>query len=304
MNMKKWILASILTLFVLLLPLSGYAQQTPRLSSLKVSLWPEYDQPSMLVIYTLTLSQDTQLPANLTLRIPASAGAPHAVAVGPALGQVGDTPYTRQVLGEWAEISFMATMPAVQFEYYDPGLVKEGSARQFVYNWPGDYAVESMVMEVQTPLNATDMRLTPNLGGGVESNDGFVYYIAQIGSLNAGQTFQVSLDYQKESDILSAQLLPVQSSQPISDATSGRLSLGGPFSWMIGLLGLALILGGGFWYYKTGQREPLPGKKKSRGQRKDTRSEAGGDVYCSKCGKRALSNDRFCRSCGTKLLKG
>jgi hypothetical protein len=304
MNMKNWTLASILTILLLVLPLSVFAQQTPRLSSLKVSLWPEYDQPTMLVIYTFTLSPDTQLPANITLRIPAATGAPNAVAVGPSFAEVGDTPYTRQVLGEWAEISFIATMPAVQFEYYDPGLVKEGSARQFVYQWTGEYAVESMVMEVQTPVNAADMRLTPNLGGGVRGTDGLVYYVSQIGSLNAGQTFQISLDYQKDDDILTAQSLPIQPIHPISNTTSGRLNLGGPLPWFIGLLGLVLILGGGFWYYQSGQRGPLPKPKKRRGQRKESKLEAGGEVYCSQCGKRASSNDRFCRSCGTKIFTG
>lgn len=305
--MKKWILTPLLTILLLFLPFSGFAQQTPRLSSLKISLWPEYDHPDMLVIYTFTLSENTQLPANLTLRIPAAAGEPHAVAVGPALGQVGDTPYSRQDLGEWADISFIATMPAVQFEYYDPALLKEGEFRNYVYNWPGDYAVDSMTIEVQTPMNASNMRLTPNLGDGVLGSEGLVYFISQLGSLNAGQTFQISLDYQKDNDILTAQRLSVQPSQPISQATSGRLSLGGPLPWMLGLLGLALIIGGGVWYWQSGQRTPLEPKRKTRGRsvsKSEPKPAVGGDIYCSQCGKRASSNNRFCRSCGTKIHLG
>jgi hypothetical protein len=303
MNMKKWIFAPLLTLLLLSVPLLGHAQQTVRFSSMKVALWPEYDHPDMLVIYTFTLSQDTQLPANITLRIPAAAGEPNAVAVGPVFGQVGDTSYNRQVLGEWAEITFAATMPAVQFEYYDPGLLKQGAARQYRYSWAGTYAVDSMTIEVQTPMNATDMRLTPNLGAGVMGNEGLVYFISQIGSLNEGQSFQLTVEYQKESDVLSAQRLPVQPSQPLSDSTSGRLSLGGPIPWLIGLVGIALIIGGGVWYFHSGQREPAgQQKKRSRGQRREAQPEtSGADVYCSQCGKRAASSDRFCRSCGTKL---
>jgi hypothetical protein len=302
--MKKWIFAPILTLMLLAFPFLGFAQQqTIRLSTLKVSLWPEYDHPDMLVIYTFTLSQDTQLPANITLRIPSAAGEPHAVAVGPTLPQVGDTPYTRQEWGEWADISFIATMPAVQFEYYDPALVKQGSVRNYIYSWSGEYAVESMTVEVQTPMNASNMRLTPNLGSGVLGNDGLVYFVSQIGSLNAGQSFQISLDYQKDNDVLTAQRMPVQPSQPISPATSGRLNLGGPLLWVLGMLGVVLIVGGGVWYWQSGQREPLPKQKKtSRGQRREARSEQGGDIYCSQCGRRASSSDRFCRSCGSKLI--
>jgi hypothetical protein len=113
------------------------------------------------------------------------------------------------------------------------------------------------------------------------------------------------LDYQKGNDVLTAQRLPVQPSQPISGGTTGRLNLGGPLPWVLGFLGVALIVGGGFWYWQSGQREPLPRqKKRSRGQRKEAKADPGADIYCSQCGKRASSHDRFCRSCGTKLNIG
>ena len=56
------------------------AQTEPRLSLLDIAVWPEFDRPLVLVIIQAELSADTTLPAPLTLRIPAIAGQPYAVA--------------------------------------------------------------------------------------------------------------------------------------------------------------------------------------------------------------------------------
>jgi hypothetical protein len=285
------------------------AQNAPGIDSLKVELWPEYDQPSMLVIYRFSLSSDTPLPAQLNLRIPAASGEPFVVAVGPSSDQVGDVPHVRTLSGEWAEISFAATMPFVQFEYYDPGLVKQNSQRSFKYDWPGDYDVQSLVMEVQQPLDATDMRISPSLGRGQARGDGLVYYTSEIGSLTAGQSFSILLEYQKPTETLSVSRLAVEPSQPLTTDTTGRIRLESLLPWALVLLGLVLIGGGSYWYWQAGRTENRSRTKvKSRGRRRSPeRSEGDGGeapeagVYCHQCGKRAAPNDRFCRSCGTRL---
>jgi hypothetical protein len=55
--MQKVIFTLILLLAAMLPQISGRAQTTTGIDSLKIELWPEYDQPSMLVIYRFTLSR-------------------------------------------------------------------------------------------------------------------------------------------------------------------------------------------------------------------------------------------------------
>lgn len=301
--MRKWIVALILIPF-LLASADARAQQVVQLSNLKVALWPEYDHPSMLVIYTFELSADTALPANITLRIPATAGDPHAVAVGPSLLQVGDVPFNRQMAGEWSEISFIATMPAIQFEYYDPSLAKDGEKRFFEYHWPGEYAVDSLVIEVQQPLGAREVRLSPSLGNGARREDGLVYNVARVGSLNAGQTFKISMEYLKDTETLSAEQILVQPSQPLTPDTTGRTNPLQEIFWPLVVLGVALIVGGGLWYWQSGKQEDAPRPKRRRPPAAEARvesDEAEAGVYCHQCGKRAGPGDRFCRSCGARL---
>jgi hypothetical protein len=108
---------------------------------------------------------------------------------------------------------------------------------------------------------------------------------------------------------LSATQLTVEPSQPLTADTSGRVRLENLLPWALALLGLVLIGGGGFWYWQAGRKETLSRSRiKSRGRRRPS-DRAGAEegemaetgTYCHQCGKRAASNDRFCRSCGTRL---
>ena len=164
------------------------AQDGPSFGSLDVALWPEYDrQGSVLVIYKISLPPSVSLPADLTLRIPAAAGEPNAVAVQEADGLLRDVNYERQVSGDWASINFTATMPEIQFEYYDPSLVKQGKQRDFEYRWPGDYPVDFLTIEVQQPLDASQMMFSPAADSSENRQDGLVYHIKRVGDLAGGQ---------------------------------------------------------------------------------------------------------------------
>ena len=67
--MRKWLLL-VLAFAIFFLPTSTHAQTAVSLDIVNVRLWSEYDQPSMLVLYDLVVSKDTQLPVKVTLRFP------------------------------------------------------------------------------------------------------------------------------------------------------------------------------------------------------------------------------------------
>ena len=281
------------------------AQGEVKLSSMEVDLWPEYDRPSVLVIYRITLPSTTTLPVDLSFRIPAAAGDPFAVAVRQMTteGEAGlfNIPYERQVVGDWGVISLTATAPELRLEYYDPGLVKEGTARQFEYRWPGDYAVDALKIQVQQPLGASDMSISPASGQGVTGDDGLVYYNKEVGALTAAQTFGLTINYKKSNDDLTATNMPVQPSAPVS-VTPERSNLLVLLPWALGGLGVALIVGGVVWYLQSGKgKEDERLRRRHRPAPVKESESTGGYVYCHQCGKRAGPGDRFCRACGAKL---
>lgn len=309
--MAKWCeRLSFLTLISLFAVLSvsfssAQAQGTPSLKSLDVDLWPEYDAPEVLVIYRIVLSPATSLPVDLTFRIPASAGKPNAVAMRNSDGNLVTLTYQRQVSGEWALITFTATMPELQLEYYDPGLSKEGARRDFEFRWPGDYALDAMTIQVQQPLGATDLRVVPAADGSVNGPDGLTYFSKQVGALSAGQVFSLKFTYTKESDALSAASLQVKPSVPMTETPSVERTLRTLLPWIIGAFGLLLLVGGVVWYWRSGSGERetgwAPHRRRKPAELSPTEDEPGGYIYCHQCGKRAAPGDRFCRICGTKL---
>lgn len=290
----------------ILFPGNVTAQDEIKILAIEVDLWPEYDRASMLVIYRITLAPEVTLPASVSIRIPSRVGVPNAVAAKQADGSLINIPYDVKNSGDWGELVFQAPTPEIQLEYYDPALVKEGTKRSFEYRWPGDYAVTRFTMQVQQPMGASDMMISPSFGGGITAPDGFVYYSYDSGAVSLGQTFSVNLEYQKETDDLSLTDMPISPSGPISESPLASPGLADLLPYILALIGLVLLVGGGLWYYQSGrdQMQEKPTRRRSRKKTSDqeTVQEGDGDyVYCHQCGKRANKGDRFCRACGTQL---
>jgi hypothetical protein len=280
----------------------------------RVDVWPEYDQPSVLVIYNITLASTTSLPASLSVRIPAAVGKPAAVAMQDVAG-LYNLNYTIAAAGDWVEVRFTTPVPEVRVEYYDP-LVKNGSTRNFTFRWPGDYAVDNLTIKVQQPIGATGVTFRPDIGAGRVDSDGLTYFTQVIGKVSAGTNFDLVMSYDKASDALTnpQQFTPAEAKQAVDANTPGRVTLFKSISMtkpqlaLLGL-GLLLIIGGVVWYYQTGARARLAAGAGSGGRKRHSRAEsvpepAGGPhdgAFCHQCGKKANPGDVFCRACGTRL---
>jgi hypothetical protein len=259
----------------------------------------------VLVIYQITLDSTATFPATVSLRIPTAAGEPNAVAEQQSDGSLYNITSTRQIDGDWATITFTTTTPKVQLEYYDPGITKDGSARHYEYNWPGDYAITQLTIQVQEPLGAIDMRISPSLGAGAIGSDNLTYYNQDIGAISAGQTIQITIDYQKSTDTLSA-TGPVAPSTAVPQSSAADLNISTLLPWILGILGAGLIIGAIVWFWRSGRQRPARQTRRRRSKVEPNAPEAEtvseeDAVYCSQCGKRAGPGDQFCRSCGTPI---
>ena len=295
-------------LLVLLIPVGVQAQDEIRIAYLQIDLWPEYDRPEMLVILRASLVADVPLPVDVTFRIPTAAGEPNAVAVRQPDGALLNTMYELQAEAQWAYVTVTATAPDIQLEYYDPQIEKQAEKRHFEFVWVGEYDVASMLVQVQQPLGSTQMSIEPGLGEFEPGSDGMQYYIMEIGAPSAGDAVSVKVDYQKSSDALSIESFQVQPSAPIAEGSKGgaKIDLLSLLPWILGGFGVLLVVGGIFWYWRSGQDISEP-KQTSRGRRAASIPQDGFDegvgegIYCHQCGKRAGSGDRFCRTCGARF---
>lgn len=289
-------------LMALLLASPVQAQIGTRLSSVRIDILPEYDQPKVLVIYHITLPTDSALPGVLNLRVPAEAEVYAVAIVDPVTAKLLNAPYDRTMVGAWANLAVTVNSKDLQVEYYQP-LQKDGSVRHIVYEWPGDFAVDDFAVALQQPTGATNMVTDPVLQPSSTNQDGFIYYQSAPQVMTVGQTFRLTADYQKATDALSTSGLPVQPTQSLDGNIPGRVTMNSLLPWILaGIGGALLVVGivGGLYLWKNSSQRSLASRKR-HGQRQHT-SESG-EIYCNQCGKRAQTGDVFCRSCGMRLRK-
>lgn len=313
-------------LITLLLALAGgtptLAQSSIELTSLKVELWPEYDQPAMLVILDGVLKPEVALPATVTINIPARVGAPAAVAMMDDTGRLLTAETTSQTKGDILAVTLTTQYRTFRVEYYDPALTFNASTRAFSFNWLTDYAVEAVTFKVQEPVGASNLTFTPALTAIGPADFGLNYYTGSLGSLTPGQAVTLQMNYTKADSRLSAEVVNPSSAPatgeaapvattPTPAATSATLPI------VLGFAGGAFLAGGGLYYWFS-RRPPVRGasaKNKNRGHKHARRekapaaprphrqAEAQGALaqFCTECGAKILAGDAFCRKCGAKV---
>jgi len=283
-------------------------QSTMTIEELEIGLWPEYDRQDVLVIFRISLAADVTLPAQMSIRIPRDAGAPYNLAMKDMDGLLYNLAYSTEVQDEWLKIIFTTPSAELQLEYYDPGLTKTDRKREFEYIWPGDYTVNNLVLVVQQPNNATAMQILPDFGSGSAGEDGLIYYSKIVGEVRAGTPLTVGFSYNKADDELSFGSQSMQPVQASGGDASGRVNATDILPWVIGGVGLVLVLGGFLWFMLSRNRGSAVGSTGKRRHRTSTRpldkrsnEYPDGPVYCSQCGRKAAPADMFCRTCGNRL---
>jgi hypothetical protein len=286
-------------LVLLITPFSASAQAPISLAALNVSFWPEFDQPNMLVIYDFILPPEANLPAQVALRIPADADL-IAVAFeqdGGLLIAEYDEPYQED---EWLVVPVTIDSQSIyRIEYYAP-IAFEGDQRNFSYLWPGDYAVDRVTFELQIPPDSTGLSSSPELVTQRQAG-GLQYRSWNAGNIAAGEQIPFTLTYSRSSNALTRDIQPMQA-EPVDENTSGRVSLSNYMPWILGGVGLILIIVGGVYFWQSGKGKSRP-QQRQRHSAKTTLQDNDEQTYCHQCGKRAQPSDRFCRTCGTRLRK-
>ena len=294
--MRPW-LCSLLVGIALFVPASTFAQSEIQLSRLQVQLWPEYDQPSMLVIYDFELAPGTSLPARVTFRIPADA---NLIAVAAERnGGLVNTEFEGPVIdGELKSFVIIAQeSTGYHFEYYQP-LIRNGDVREFDYFWPGDYAVDEFIIRVQQPLDTTTFSMDPALIPALDTIDDLTYYSSQPAALAAGADYALDLNYAKTSEALTRPVEAVQPAAPLDENTPGRIS-GSDYMPYVVVAALVLLGAGGLGYYYLSARIRRFNPHTDR--RASSEGVTSPGVHCHQCGQRAHAGDRYCRVCGTRL---
>jgi hypothetical protein len=302
--MRKIIESSRLLSF--LLPLLFFSILNPvlaqttadRLASLSVDLWPDYDRPAMLVLLTGELPSSTTLPATVTIPLPANAELNAVARFGETGGLFSDLVYTV----ENGQLTFTTASPQFRVEYYAPYEV-DGDLHSYLFEWTSDLVIDSLVAVVQQPLAATSITFEPEPAGSQLRNDDLTYFTFPPQTLAPCQPYTLNISYEVSSQQLSA--APATTPALVEDPAEAATVSGNALWLVVGLIAVAALIGGAYYFGRTGLRTSRQSKPRPvRPVKTSTNNSSPATPqprFCHQCGKQAEKDDMFCRNCGTKL---
>jgi hypothetical protein len=311
--MKQLLLTLVLCLVLIAVP--AQAQQPPTLSSLEISIWPEYDRPDVLVIYRGQFAEATPLPVQVELRLPPGIGQPTAVAFVGEGGQRFNQEYTTRMEGDQLVVSFELSTLAFQLEYYAPFSADATGLREFTYSYTADYPVTALSLEFQVPPAADAFAIEPPADSTIQGSDGLTYQLVEAGALVQGDTKSWTFTYQKTgseltADSLTSAELPAQPPAPAAQNSDSSTVL----IFTLSFIALIAVGAGAFWLGKQTQpASPAPGGSRGKSGRRGSgrgtarqqplRSAQGreGALFCHRCGAALRSDSEFCHKCGAEV---
>lgn len=275
------------------------AQETTRFSTMQVSVWPEYDQPGVLVQYQGQISGASQsgVSHDISVLVPKGAG------VGAACGIKNDGTHTSETWKEtdagdgFTTVSYNETEPQFHVEfYYNPLVGSPDKTMSFTYK--ASSAVDDLYLEIQHPLKATNFSLSPEAPNNHADKDGFTYHVYEQKQFAAGQTISSKISYTKTDPSPSVSGNNSAPSTAAAQTTSGELNPN-----LVVLLAVLLAAVGLIAYFAFVRRSQLQFDP----VRISTplglpRISQGG--FCTECGNAMEPDDRFCANCGRERRTG
>jgi hypothetical protein len=296
------------TAMVLLLGLAALAA-TPRAlaedpnrqTQLKISIWPEYDQPTVLVMFDGTLADATNLPREIPVLIPASASLTVTTYENTDGTLAAEQPYKSTDQGDgYKRVTFSVKTAQYHVEYYD-NLLRGAPDKAMDVSFKAAAPVDQLTFDIQQPLKATNFSVNP-AAPTTRNDNGFNYYTLPFSSLALGQVVTAQVKYTKTAPD------PSVSATPAAAPATAPVPVSSPSIWSntyivfaVVLLGFAAVLG----FLMLRARSPrwaAVGAGAARRTRSG-RQVAGNRIYCTQCGRELGPEDNFCPKCGAARRK-
>jgi hypothetical protein len=303
---------------------TGATAQTPApvIQNAELRLWPEYDDPGLLVIFSGGFPAGTTYP--LKLSIPVAEGARNVQATfQDASGNLINRPFEISN----GRLNYEIPSGGFHVEYY-VDRAASGDQRQISYDFEAPYAIDALRMAVQQPARSSGFALTPAAEGTEQGTDGLTYYVLNRRNVAAGEKINLAVNYTKTDTEFSAPQLSITSTgAPQQVAGAAPAASGSTATWLPWLLiGLGVALFAGILVYwllsrRSSEPEPAPTPAAARPARPSSGSSPkqtppsqrplptvparpadapkAAAVFCVNCGNALKAEDRFCSQCGT-----
>jgi hypothetical protein len=278
------------------------------MTRLRLSIWPEYDDARVLVMFRGEMEPHSAFPTHITLPLPKGA---EVIGAGMVSKQDELLLHPHQVTPGEAEDSLEINLPAARFFvefYYNPFV--EGTDKRFTYTVPTAYSIERLEVDIQQPLQAMRFTTEPQAMGRETDEQGFTYHRFIYHNLSKGDIRRFTVTYTK-----TVALPSVARGQPASEAIQHSRTAGRTLVLAFGMLIVAAVVCGGgtvLWTgYQRRRQASAAHQSPSISPQGVVQSHAPATLasmpttagrntpnFCSNCGAQLRPEYRFCPGCG------
>ena len=290
------------------------------ITRLRLSIWPEYDDPRVLIMLRGEMTPRQAFPTSITLPLPKGA---EIIGAGMISEQNELLLHPYQVLPGDTQDSLQLNLPAPRFflEFYYNPFRASGAEKRFTYTAPTTYPIEVLEVDVQQPLQATNFALDPPPIERLTDTQGLTHHQSAYRDIRKGQPQTFTISYTKTVSTPSVPKQQPTSPPPGKGSPSSRQTL-----ISLGILaGAILAFTGWAWLLRGPQRRhgpdpssalqsiPTPSAflallqedAKTQETTVATPSQPQTRVinFCTHCGRKILPDDRFCPGCGKPIKR-
>ena len=299
---------ALLVTLILLIMISVWptaAQGALTIPQASLKLWPEYDDPGVLVILAGDFADGATFPQAVAFPVVAGARNIQATVNDPAKGLL-----SQQWQMQDGKVAYSLPQPGFHIEYYVDRPVS-GDQRKIVHTFEAPYPIKSLEIAVQQPARATDFSVTPAPSRTTTGADGLTYHFINLENLAAGEKRDIAISYVKTDSGLTSPQLALTSATPAPQAAAAPVQAqakpAAQTSWLPILLigvGLLALIGIGVYWFLSRRRTAAPVKTvrptvASAPPQPAIRPTPGGAAaFCTQCGHMLRPDDRFCAQCG------
>lgn len=290
---KRFLFVAVLTILSIGIPQTAHAQQSLRIGSLGISVYPEYDQPGVLVQYqgAIVGTANKSNPREIAFLVPQGAGVGAACAIQASGDHTSEKWNETDAGNGHTRVTYSINEPNFHLEYYyNPLSGTPDKKMEFIYQ--AALPTDEIHVEIQHPLKATNFVLTPDTKDSHNDDDGFTYHTYTFNQIAEGQKVSTSVAYTKTDP------KPSISGQPKTTTAAPNASNDNGVNPNVIILSSALVIAlGMIGYFVWERRSGKPRHARTPASRPLPESLRG--EFCTECGSALDAEDKFCGKCGT-----
>ena len=170
---------------------------------MKVSIMPEYDDPSVLAIYDGKFEDVSSYPIKTSFLIPKGSVISDACSLSHE-GQHFCQLYKTVNRGEHDEVSLLLPYPNFYLSFHTPRLDAKGGRKEIDYLIKSNHSIKTMEVDIQQPLRSTEFNIFPpenaamsEKGGTISVIKGFNHFTYKLEGISKGRETAFKISYIK-----------------------------------------------------------------------------------------------------------